>query len=394
MAARKIGILTLQNQLNYGGVLQAFALQRVLRDKGYDAEVVDYWLAPRNARLNGYFFDPSRSWLRRMTRAAGFLLKRGAYYVRSDIARHRRTIRFIKENIALSAVAYRSAKELEGITGYAALVVGSDQVWHYGFHGKPNPFLLGQVDASIRRVAYAASFGFTALPDAFLREYQDGIGRFAAIGVREKEGVALVKQWTGREAHWVLDPTLLLSERAWRQQLGPRPEGGPFTVCYWLGDTGKCAELVKALARRRETVHLYVELQHLYGQKGLRGWLFRRRLFRMPHVKVCCGAGPQEFLTDLAHAAAVVSDSFHALQFSCLFRKPVKIFINSSAQRAGMAARMKDFAERYGIGGVLEEDVTGQAFEPATPDYAAVWREIENDRCRSLGFLEDALRLL
>ena len=37
----KIGILTLHSQINYGGVLQAYALQRVLRNKGYDAEEVD-----------------------------------------------------------------------------------------------------------------------------------------------------------------------------------------------------------------------------------------------------------------------------------------------------------------------------------------------------------------
>ena len=48
----KIGILTQPLHTNYGGLLQAFALQKYLRDMGHEVLTVDYsrkpraWLAP------------------------------------------------------------------------------------------------------------------------------------------------------------------------------------------------------------------------------------------------------------------------------------------------------------------------------------------------------------
>ncbi len=391
-SARHIGILTLLNQVNYGGVLQAYALQRVLRNKGYAAEVVDYWLSPRNALLNGYFFDSTRSWLRRLTRATGYVFSRGPYYVWADIRRRRQTIRFIREHVARSATAYQTASALSALKGYDCLVVGSDQVWNYEWHGRPNPFLLGQMEASTKRVSYAASFGFQELPGEFLKEYQEGLNRFSALSVRETEGVDLVRKWTGREAQWVLDPTLLLPEGEWRLLIGERSKTERYVFCYWLGDLRTCVEMVAKLSKqRREHVLLYVTLQQLYGRRTFGDGLLRLRLFFMPRIHVRCAAGPKEFIADLAHASAVVSDSFHSLMFSCIFRKPVKIFISSSPKRAAMGARMRDFATRYTIGDAVEQAVPDQAFEFSSPDYAAVWREIEKDRSRSLSFLEQSL---
>ena len=44
----KIGILTLHSQINYGGVLQAYAMQNTLKDMGHDAVIIDCWLTPNN----------------------------------------------------------------------------------------------------------------------------------------------------------------------------------------------------------------------------------------------------------------------------------------------------------------------------------------------------------
>ena len=49
----KIGILTFHSQLNYGGVLQCWALKKALEDMGHEAVVIDRWIDPKNARLNG-----------------------------------------------------------------------------------------------------------------------------------------------------------------------------------------------------------------------------------------------------------------------------------------------------------------------------------------------------
>lgn len=38
----KIGILTFHNAINYGGVLQAFALQETLKKEGFNVRIIDY----------------------------------------------------------------------------------------------------------------------------------------------------------------------------------------------------------------------------------------------------------------------------------------------------------------------------------------------------------------
>lgn len=51
----KIGILTLHSQLNYGGVLQCWALQIALERMGHEVVVLDRWLDRKNAHLTrGY----------------------------------------------------------------------------------------------------------------------------------------------------------------------------------------------------------------------------------------------------------------------------------------------------------------------------------------------------
>ena len=39
----KIGILTYHRAINYGAILQSYALQAFLEQHGFDASFVDYW---------------------------------------------------------------------------------------------------------------------------------------------------------------------------------------------------------------------------------------------------------------------------------------------------------------------------------------------------------------
>ena len=40
---KKVEVITLHRIVNYGSVLQAFATQKILEDKGYDVEFIDYY---------------------------------------------------------------------------------------------------------------------------------------------------------------------------------------------------------------------------------------------------------------------------------------------------------------------------------------------------------------
>ena len=49
----RIGILTFHDEVNYGSLLQAYAMQTALQDMGHEAFIVDRWHEPRQYRIYG-----------------------------------------------------------------------------------------------------------------------------------------------------------------------------------------------------------------------------------------------------------------------------------------------------------------------------------------------------
>lgn len=41
--SKKVGIITQHRVVNYGSVLQTYALQEKIKDMGYECEVIDYY---------------------------------------------------------------------------------------------------------------------------------------------------------------------------------------------------------------------------------------------------------------------------------------------------------------------------------------------------------------
>ena len=160
----KIGILTLPLHTNYGGILQAYALQTVLQKMGHDVKVIHYC-----QHYKQYVPDPL--WRRFFSYPVRFVNKyifqryNGAicYEKNINIARKNRD-KYLKQFIA-SHIQYFECDTLSEIppTEFDAIVVGSDQVWrkpYFGGHERiENAFLAFTDGWNIKRVAYAASFG-------------------------------------------------------------------------------------------------------------------------------------------------------------------------------------------------------------------------------------------
>lgn len=390
----KIGILTFHSQLNYGGVLQAFSLQKLLLHLGHDVEIIDYWMSPNNQALLGDFFNRDVPVWKRLIKFIYASLRQG--YVFRENIRRARTISFIKKNMRLSAKTYKTADELNKIQRYDCIVVGSDQVWDYRWYGKPNPYLLGDIDHSIRRVSYAASFGFKALPDVYLNDYRNALLRHHAISVREREGVSLVFQWIGQTPKLCLDPTLFQSAAAWSELsgVGSRKTSN-YIVCYWLGDLTRCLPLLKKIAKeRQQKVLLFVgtSIQGVHGQPIFRNIFSRIRILCSSQIVLSRGAGPIQFLRGIANADVVFTDSYHGLLFSCIYKKPVKVCIDTGPERLGMSSRIYDFCNDYGISEVIEGSLETCSLNFKCPDYSAVHNRLKSGIEESIKYLKDALK--
>lgn len=381
----KIGILTQPLHTNYGGLLQAFALQKFLRDMGHEALTVDYarrarpWLAP-------YYFA---------RRCVGkFLLGRGGpLFPKAPAAgTGRHTARFVAENIRTTKKLFAPARSRD-FAEYAfdAFVVGSDQTWRpaYSPH-MPTFFLdfLAADDARTRRVAYAASFGTDAweFPPELTRVCAPLAKRFHAVSVREDSGVALCEKFLGVAAEHLLDPTLLLDAADYRALVERDEARGLLEkrvparrVFAYVLDAS--AEKSAAVARVAAT--LGAEAEEIMPSAAA----LRAGTAAFPPVSA--------WLRGFRDAEFVVTDSFHGCVFSILFNRPFLALGNAAR---GMA-RFSSLLRRFGLEERLVSPAELAAFPrerfaallAAEPDWARVNAVRSREILRSRAFLERAL---
>lgn len=353
----KVGILTFHSQLNYGGVLQCWALQTALEKMGHQVVVIDRWLDKDNFRLErGFDKFGVRQWCRFFVRALWGL---------GDLAqfnRIRSTKRFLRNRLKLSPYHFVDWEDAPKGLGVDMLVVGSDQVWHCGDWGDPRVYLLDGAP-SIPAIAYAASFGMTKLPQWIFEGHEDlaaepiyrkGLARFKAMSCREAEGVRLCET-LGFKAEHVVDPTLLLGFDDWSPVVEPAKgltAKQSCLVCYFMSEkVEKSLPVIEKFAKAKKCrVKIFTEFgnasllpfpaSHARFKTWARG--ICRRL--LSNVSVDVSAGPKEFLQGIANATWVVSDSFHALMFSTVFKKNVRMLKPQTDFRQKMFARIEEFA--------------------------------------------------
>ena len=274
--------------------------------------------------------------------------------------RHWHTICFIHKKLQLTPYHFYEWKDAPKDLGVDIMLVGSDQVWNATF-GRPRPYLLDGAP-NVPAIAYAASFGMRALPEDLITAYREGFQRFKAISVREVEGIGLVESQGSSAAH-VVDPTLLLEPSVWQQKVARSSKKKRTLVCYLLAE--EIDELYPQLIAFAKAHHCKVKvLVNLYTlpfPKTVSQIIQRvKRIMRnvFSPVKLELAAGPQEFLNAFANATWVLSDSFHAVMFSSIFGKNVRILRPKNEFRKAMFARIEEFAQQAVVKGeLIAEDV-------------------------------------
>lgn len=379
----KIGILTFLEQQNYGGVLQAYALQHALSIDGYEADSVRFWYTKNNSFLYGYFQKRNDSFLRRSYHLARHWLKHDLIFC--DYLRRKRTIDFIRKHIGISEREYKNANELREQTDFQTLLVGSDQIWNPTWKFTA-PFLLDEQKHPVKKLAYAASFGVPSIPQEQAERYSQALRDFAAISCREENGCAIVEQLTGKRPEWVMDPVQLLPAKEWRKLVPVKSTCEDYLFCYWLGDVQQIYQFLRENCVDKR-VMLCIKNPN---EKELYAGAFAQTIQNCPHhVTLCLTSGPLEFLELLANASEVVSDSFHAMMFSLIFEKRFRIYTQSDSSRAGMTDRMTSFAQRIELLDCISEQLE---YKPCVlPDYTNILPKLDAWRQSSRTWLHDAL---
>jgi len=359
----RIGVLTFHCEINYGAVLQCYALQTALTEMGHDVFVIDRWWDDDNVGLErGYKKWGALRWLKFIVRSLLGLGDFGLWM------RCRRTKKFIADYLHLTPYHFVEWENAPDDLGLDLIVVGSDQVWHCGDWGNPRAYLLdGARKKSLPpAIAYAASFGMRSIPSSYVDLFKLRLPDFRTISCREREGAGICSD-LGVEAFHVADPSLLISKERWCDLVHlPAELSGRVVdnklICYFMSvDVAASIPLLQAFAKKNDCeITVFSNDGSLFvPPKSLNDF---RLVYGNNRVKLYRSGGPLDFVHAFATAKWVITDSYHALMFSAIFDCNVRFIRPSNAERSIMFARIEEFRDRFVVGDLIE-DTVGSALE-------------------------------
>jgi len=367
MAPRTVGIVTINDDTNYGNRLQNFALQEAVRSLGWEPETLTNrppaWdralLAPRIMHDIRHDFSG-------FARRAGGRLQRETPQAPRYLEHRRSAIRaFTQTHIDSSPHRYAEMPATYWGDRYISAIVGSDQVWNPTYRRAQGVDFLDFVGES-HRIAYAASFGVQQVPGFLRSRYRAWLQGIPHLSVRESDGRRLVADLSGREARVVLDPTLLVHRTVWDRLISAQSPiaAAPYAVRFFLGHPSPAQDAW--VTRHADEAGLEIVDMHALDQEKF------------------ADVGPAGFIAAIARAEIVYTDSFHAGIFALLNRRPVVLRTRFEQDpRWQELLSQNDLSTRpTGVSGL--QSITD-------PDWAAVETRREGLRAESMDFLRQAL---
>lgn len=358
---KKVGILTFHNALNYGAVLQTYALQQTISQLPAKVEIIDY-RCPQIEKQYRSILGAGKKIDR---------IKHGLMYFQY-CQRNRIFAHFCNHRLKLSKQYFISQKELLKVNSqYDFFVVGSDQVWNAFITGLDETYLLNFVDNNRKKISYAASFGFPELPDEWKPRYKLLLESFYGLSVREQQGADILGNLTGRDAHVHIDPVLLMKADEWKRIAAPIKEQN-YIFVYLMAKT--------------ETILKFIE--ELANQTGYKVIWFGPGLRRPIRAKYIRTGSPEEFLGYLLNASYVVTNSFHGTAFSILFHKA--FFIELLPRQHNSNSRLEQILNLFHLSDRLILDKTKINIQGHI-DYAEVEKILDKEREKSIHYLKKVL---
>lgn len=318
---KKVGIITMYyNSNNYGGVLQAYALQKVISKLGYDCKQISFNKTIKNKTLillKNHIIDDGVKF------TFNWGLDRAKKIINNNLAKkiiskqsqklfkkRKETFKSFRDSIPHTFVY--DEKNIDKTNDYFDMFIcGSDQIWKPGVICPE--YLLNFVDNSKIKISYAASISKNNILNKDIEYIVNSIKDFNAISIREKYEMDILNKKLNNKVKLVLDPTLLLSYEDWsRLSNNKNLIKGKYIFCYFLEPNPKIyKEIIKV---SNETNTKIVSIPFANGKLNLFDNKFGD--------DIIIDAGPNEFINLIKNAEYVYTDSFHATVFSLIFSIP------------------------------------------------------------------------
>ena len=384
---KKIGcvIAYRKGHTNYGTTLVGYALVKKLEQLGFCVEVINYIKTLSLKQKLSFILNAIRSGEFKSLFAIVYgkwILKRNPLYAK-HIEERTEAVETYKEKKIIplfrTFVGYEALHK--GSKEYDSIIVGSDQVWTP--MSLPNKFFnLLFVDDSVRKIAYASSFGVSVIPDFQKKATGLYLDRFYKIGVREQRGKEIVDSLSHQIAQVVADPTMLLSADEWRKEINVKQnsKNEPYIFCYFLGTNRESR--IAANKLKAKTGYKIIALRHMdeyipeddfFGDDA-------------PYY-----VDPNDFLRLIYNATYVCTDSFHCTAFSIQFHKKFMTFYRFA--KGSLTGRNSRIDSLFNTLNISKDHIYIDDIEKI--DEPIDWQKIDENlselRDNSIAFLKDSL---
>lgn len=347
----KTGIVTINDNDNYGNRLQNYALYKILENNNFDVTTI----------VNEPFSNTKKLYLLRILKNINY---KGTY---SDNKKRAQNFKEFNKNIKFSSkkiTAYSKLKE------YDYVITGSDQVWNPDFGRLRDVDLLTIVPGN-KRIAFSASFGVNDILDKIKPRVANELKKFKAISVREDRGKEIVEELTGRKDVEVLvDPTMLLTSEEW-DKVSKKPtmlKTDKYILNYFLGELSEeRRKEINRVAKEKncEVINILDKNSPFYE------------------------CGPSEFLYLEKHAFLICTDSFHSSVFAILYNTPFLVFDREQKNLVSMNSRLETLLSKFKLQDrKYTEKITDKVLKC---DYTKAYKILDKERVKAKEFLIKAL---
>lgn len=381
---KKIGLCLAFKGTNYGMHLQSYATQYVVDRLGYETEIIDYHSGINKGvrlsigalyvaiqKVSSKFFKLLRKEEPLDELHQENIIERRAA---SDTFRKKRLHNIVK----VEGIAELKHKSHE----YAAVLVGSDQIWlpDVAFS---NFYTLRFAAPGVKRISYATSLGVSEYPKYAKRAAADYWRQINCLSVREEQGKEIIQSIVDVPVEVVVDPTYLLTKEEW-EELIPHEKviNNSYVLCYFLGDDDVIKRYAKAFARQKKLRLVSILSNECCSDDTKYA------------DEVIIGKSPEEFVNLIRNADYVLTDSFHGLAFSIINEKQFLVFYRKRMDvKESRNSRIDNIVRAWKIEDrLIQKPDTLQI--PATEiDYKCVTAKVSEIRYHSFMFLKNALKV-
>ncbi|EKT0593524.1 polysaccharide pyruvyl transferase family protein [Morganella morganii subsp. morganii] len=365
MNTKKIGIINFQySDHNYGAVLQAAALEHIIKSLGFDVEHINY--VP---------YDKNKISYKIKSGFIGYLIKL--------LIRKNKTLKYVRNNnvfelfrtkwITRTNKIYLNNTDLDKISSqYSAIIVGSDQVWRPKMYSRPDEFyayFLGFASDATLKISYAASFGvdhWEINDKNYTDKVKRSISRFSSISTRENSGVDICKDIFSVDAQHVLDPTLLVDKEFFDKIIQASPTISDNNIVYYKLD----------ITEKFNTIMLNIEDILKYKTENI---YYKQNLIFNHYIPVPI------WINKIKNSELVITDSFHCVCFCIIFNKDFFCIRNKNRGESRLFSLLSllGLEDRF----VFEHELIDSVKNSNKIDYTKVINKLDEHKIKSKNFI-------